>query len=63
MLLVYLNGAGLAIAGWTLEGRKVPLESAPVAVRKLLRYSTVAAVAADMRAGLRLLIDTVLSGR
>jgi hypothetical protein len=63
VLLVYLNGAGLAIAGWTLEGGKVPLETAPVAVRKLLRYSTASAVTGDMRDGLRLLIDTLLRDR
>ena len=57
VLLVYLNGAGLAIAGWTLEGDQVPVDTAPPAVRGLLRYSKASAVAKDLRDGL----DTILA--
>ena len=63
VLLVYLNGAGLAIAGWTLETGEVPVESAPPSVRKLLRYSNVAAVSADVESGLASLLSDVLAAR
>ena len=60
VLLVYLNGAGLALAGWVLDPDAVPLESAPPSVRKLMKYSTPAELAGDMAAGLKRLTRSVL---
>jgi len=61
VLLVYLNGAGLAIAGWALDPGEVPAETAPVAVHKLLKFSTPSALAGDMVDGLKLLTRSVLA--
>jgi AcrR family transcriptional regulator len=63
VLLVYVNGAGLAIAGWTLEGDQVPTETAPPAVRNLLRYSKASAVSEDLRGGLDAIIASLLPER
>jgi AcrR family transcriptional regulator len=60
VLLVYLNGAGLAVAGWTLESGELPAKRAPPSVRKLLRYSNLAAVSADVESGLASLLADVL---
>ena len=63
VLLVYLNGAGLALAGWALDPEAVPLETAPASVRKLMKYSTPSELARDMAAGLGLLARGVLAGQ
>ena len=60
VLLVYLNGAGLAIAGWALDPGEVPLHTAPPSVHKLMKFSTPSELAGDMAAGLRLLIGELV---
>jgi hypothetical protein len=61
VLLVYLNCAGLAIAGWALDPAEVPVESVPPAVHKLMKYATPGDLHADLASGLRLLTASLVS--
>jgi AcrR family transcriptional regulator len=60
VLLVYLNGGGLAIAIWAQDMRHVSVERTTPVVRKLMKFSTAPAVARDVRSGLTLLLEALL---
>jgi AcrR family transcriptional regulator len=60
ILLVYLNGAGLAIAGWAVDPEPVAREHVTPVVRRLLRSTSRKQLTADLQAGLDGLIETVL---
>lgn len=59
MVLVYLNGSGLAMAAWALDGSQSALGSASPAISRLKRLSNPKAVARDLAWGLDLLLNTV----
>jgi AcrR family transcriptional regulator len=61
MLVVYLNGAGLAIAGWKLDTDQPPMDVASPQVQKLMRLSTAASVSRDVLQGLDLMLAAVLA--
>ena len=63
ILLVYLNGAGLALTSWALDTAQPAPESVPAQARKFLRLSNPAAVSKDIDAGLDLLLDALLARR
>jgi len=56
VLLVYLHGAGLAIAGWALEPEPVPIEAAPPDVRRYLRDAPSTQLRSDLQSGLEALL-------
>jgi AcrR family transcriptional regulator len=60
ILLVYLNGAGLALASWALDTTRPLPESLPVEARKFLKLSNPASISKDIDAGLGILIDALL---
>ena len=62
LLLVYLNGAGLATAAWELEPGRVSLESAPPSMQQLGRFSNAAELARDLDWGLELLLRNLVPG-
>jgi len=60
LLLVYLNGAGLATAAWELDSGRVSLQSAPSSMQQLARFSNAAELARDLDWGLELLLRNLL---
>ena len=62
VLLVYLNGAGLATAAWELDSSRVSLQAAPASVQQLGRFSNAAELARDLDFGLELLLRNLLPG-
>ena len=60
LLLVYLNGAGLATAAWQLDTVRVSLQSAPASLQQLDRFLNAAEVARDLDWGLELLLRTLV---
>jgi hypothetical protein len=60
ILLVYLNGAGLAVAGWAVDPEPVAREHVTALVRPLLRSTLRKQLTADVHAGLDGLIEMVL---
>lgn len=60
VLLVYLNGAGLALAGWAVDPEPVPPGNVVPAVRRALRSTSLKQLTADLHDGLDRLIETVL---
>ena len=60
LLLVYLNGAGLASAAWELEAGRISLESAPFSIRQLGKFSNAGELARDLDWGLEALLRTLL---
>jgi len=60
ILLVYLNGAGLALTSWALDTTQSSPESLPVEARKFLKLSNPASVSGDIDAGLDVLLDALL---
>ena len=62
LLLVYLNGAGLATAAWGLDPGRVSLQSAPSPMQQLARFSNAAELARDLDFGLELLLRNLLPG-
>jgi AcrR family transcriptional regulator len=62
VLLVYLNGAGLAIAGWTLDRGPPALGAAPAALKQLMERSDSASIAKDMQWGTEALLNALVPG-
>jgi AcrR family transcriptional regulator len=60
LLLVYLNGAGLASAAWELEAGRISLESAPSSMQQLGKFSNAGEVARDLDWGLEALLRTLV---
>ena len=60
LLLVYLNGAGLASAAWELEAGRISLESAPSSMQQLGKFSNASEVARDLEWGLEALLRTLV---
>lgn len=60
ILLVYLNGAGLAIAGWAVDPEPVAREHVAPVVRRALRSSSPRQLIADLHAGLDALIASIM---
>jgi AcrR family transcriptional regulator len=60
LLVVYLNGAGLATVAWQLDRVRVSLQSAPASLQQLDRFVNAAEVARDLDWGLELLLRTLL---
>ena len=58
VLLVCLNGAGLAIAGWTL-GREPPAPH-PLWFKQLMETSDLASIAKDMQWGTEALLNALV---
>jgi len=63
LLVVYLNGAGLAITGWKLDATRPPTMLASPKVQSVMRLSTAASLAKDMAWGLELLLQTLVPMR
>jgi len=63
LLVVYLNGAGLAITGWKLDTTQPPTALASAEVKTVMRLSTAALVAKDMAWGLELMLKTLVPRR
>lgn len=63
LLVVYLNGAGLAITGWKLDTTRPPTVLASPRVKSVMRLSTAASLARDMAWGLELLLQTLVPMR
>ena len=63
LLVVYLNGAGLAITGWKLDTTRPPTLVAPARVKSVMRMSTAESVAEDTAWGLGLLLKSLLPQR
>ena len=61
LLVVYLNGAGLAVTGWKLDTARPPTKLASPPVKKLMRLSTAASVAEDVAWGLERLLKDLLA--
>lgn len=60
VLLVYLNGAGLALAGWAVDPEPVPPGNVAPVVRRALRSTSLKQLAADLHEGLDRLMEAVL---
>jgi AcrR family transcriptional regulator len=60
LLVMYLNGAGSAMAGWRLDKAGPPTGFATARVKKLMKFSTRASVTEDAVWGLELLLKTQL---
>jgi AcrR family transcriptional regulator len=60
ILLVYLNGAGLALTSWALDVTEPSPESLPMEARKYLKLSNPTSVSKDIDAGLDVLLDALL---
>lgn len=60
LLVMYLNGAGSAMAGWSVDKAGPPTGLATVPVKKLMKFSTRASVAEDAVWGLELLLKSQL---
>ncbi|HZP66450.1 MAG TPA: TetR/AcrR family transcriptional regulator [Rudaea sp.] len=63
ILLVYLNGAGLALTSWALDTTQPDPESIPVEARKFLKLSNPASISNDLDAGTEILLDALLAER
>lgn len=64
LLLVYLNGAGLATAAWQLDSGRVSLQTAPAFIQQLAaRFSNAAELARDLDFGLELLLRNLVPAR
>jgi len=63
IVLVYVNGAGLAIAGWTLEPNRPVIESAPPVVRRVMSGASPRSLADDVIRGLDQLVDMLVPTR
>jgi hypothetical protein len=60
LLVVYLNGAGLAVTGWKLDATRPPTLLASRKVKSVMRLSTASSLAKDMAWGLELLLQTLV---
>lgn len=60
LLVMYLNGAGSAMAGWSQDKAAPPTDLTTARVKKLMKFSTRASVAKDAAWGLELLLKSQL---
>ena len=63
ILLVYLNGAGLALTSWALDDTQPRPESLPEEAHKFLKLSSSASLSKDVDHGVDVLLDALLSRR
>jgi AcrR family transcriptional regulator len=60
VLIVYLNGGGLAIAGWKLNRAKVDLPTNSKLIKSLLKLALVRPIALDVEWGLQVLLRNLV---